>query len=421
MCRTFVFLILIASLTFFFEACNWETNSRNRSEQEDSEITPSAPIPVLEANSEKENDYLNTPFVGITSDGEVQKDLYTIQPTNVAVDEIKNAVNAFLSSLDEKQLQSCTFKVDDDEWRRWHNIESYEREGIAIFELNEHQKELAFDILNASMSAEGVTKAQSIMLMEAYLKEVSTRVGNGNNMPLHMLGTDKYWFSFMGTPSDTEPWGWQIDGHHLVVNYFVLGDQVVMTPTFMGSELTYIGDGPEKGVKTFVEEGNKGLALLHSLNDNQKQKAILLEEKKFSYAKAEAFKDNETIPFTGISAQSFTSLQTELLVDLIEEYIGNMRPQHAEIKMTEVQKHLPETWFSWIGGTTEDAVFYYQIHSPVLLIEYDHHSPVFVVKPGETANDPVNWHVHTVVRTPNGNDYGKDLLRQHLSKHHSHD
>jgi hypothetical protein len=25
--------------------------------------------------------------------------------------------------------------------------------------------------------------------------------------------------------------------------------------------------------------------------------------------------------------------------------------------------------------------------------------------------------VHTVVRTPNGNDYGKDLLRQHYALH----
>ena len=45
-----------------------------------------------------------------------------------------------------------------------------------------------------------------------------------------------YWITVMGTPADKEPWGWQLDGHRPVINYFVLGDQVVMTPTFMGSE-----------------------------------------------------------------------------------------------------------------------------------------------------------------------------------------
>jgi hypothetical protein len=36
-----------------------------------------------------------------------------------------------------------------------------------------------------------------------------------------------YWVSVFGTPSASEPWGWQIDGHHLNVNCFVLGDQLV--------------------------------------------------------------------------------------------------------------------------------------------------------------------------------------------------
>jgi hypothetical protein len=30
---------------------------------------------------------------------------------------------------------------------------------------------------------------------------------------------------------------------------------------------------------------------------------------------------------------------------------------------------------------------------------------------------PYREHIHAVVRTPNGNDYGKDLLRQHYAEH----
>jgi hypothetical protein len=29
---------------------------------------------------------------------------------------------------------------------------------------------------------------------------------------------------------------------------------------------------------------------------------------------------------------------------------------------------------------------------------------------------PGKAHIHSVVRTPNGNDYGKDLLRQHYER-----
>ena len=70
-----------------------------------------------------------------------------------------------------------------------------------------------------------------------------------------------------------------------------------------------------------------------------------------------------------------------------------------------------------MGKTTDDAVFYYRIHSPVVLIEFDHQAAVGV--PNGTKG-PVRNHIHTMVRTPNGNDYGKDLLRQHLEKSHNH-
>jgi hypothetical protein len=30
---------------------------------------------------------------------------------------------------------------------------------------------------------------------------------------------------------------------------------------------------------------------------------------------------------------------------------------------------------------------------------------------------PFREHIHAVMRTPNGNDYGKDLLRQHYQQH----
>jgi hypothetical protein len=56
----------------------------------------------------------------------------------------------------------------------------------------------------------------------------------------------------------------------------------------------------------------------------------------------------------------------------------------------------------------DDSVFYYRIHSPVILIEFDHQRGVAL-----DNDQPSRNHIHTVVRTPNGNDYGKDLLRQH--------
>ena len=108
-----------------------------------------------------------------------------------------------------------------------------------------------------------------------------------------------------------------------------------------------------------------------------------------------------------------TPAQSELAVRLIRLYIDNIRPGHADVKFEEVVRHWDRTRFAWVGGTGPDSVFYYRVHSPVILIEFDHQLPVALDGPDRPTRD----HVHTVVRTPNGNDYGKDLLRQHLERH----
>lgn len=410
-----------AVLSFFaaviFSGCGSTAKNEN-ADKSLPRIEPSPPLVVLHADTPEERAVLDDPFLGITTNGEAVQGLFPIKSTGLSTLPVQQAVEAFLSSLSESQKEKCSFPVEDEEWRRWHNIELYEREGIALFELDEQQLKLAFNILELSLSADGLVKSKNIMAMEAYLKEISTELGNLNKEGLARLGDDKYWFTFMGTPSPTEPWGWQIDGHHLIINFFVLADQVVMTPTFMGSELTYIKDGPNAGVRTFESEGKKALKLYRSLDNEQKVLATLLEEKNRSYSQAEAFRDNEIIPYAGVPVKGFNKQQMKLLVDLIEEYVGNMAENHARVKMEEVLSQLDYTWFSWVGGSGDEDVFYYRIQSPVIMIEYDHHAPVFVVQKGEPKKGPVNWHVHTVVRTPNGNDYGKDLLKQHLEKHH---
>jgi len=43
--------------------------------------------------------------------------------------------------------------------------------------------------------------------------------------------------------------------------------------------------------------------------------------------------------------------------------------------------------------------------------------PVGLRHLSQTPTLPNPEHVHVVIRTPNGNDYGKDLLRQHYAQH----
>jgi hypothetical protein len=132
---------------------------------------------------------------------------------------------------------------------------------------------------------------------------------------------------------------------------------------------------------------------------------------------AQAFQDNLVLESVGIRAAELTATQQAQLLALIDEYVRNMDDGHATVKMAEVQRYLDHTHFAWIGGTEPTSVFYYRIQSPVILIEFDHQLPVGL---RHLASDPQvvdREHIHTVVRTPNGNDYGKDLLRQHYERH----
>ena len=97
--------------------------------------------------------------------------------------------------------------------------------------------------------------------------------------------------------------------------------------------------------------------------------------------------------------------------------MGALRNPHAEVTMDEIGQHIDDTYFSWVGESADDSVFYYRIHSPVILIEFDHQGPVGTLNKNP-AGVPSRDHIHTVVRTPNGNDYGKDLLAQHLLADH---
>ena len=350
---------------------------------------------------------LAEPFKGITTNGEVVSGLFPIRSTGVSTAPVRRSADAFLATLTPEQRAKTVFSVDDPEWRKWMNQHFYIRQGTAFYEMTASQREVAFDLLRASLSAKGLEQSRDIMRLNHTLGELN------NNFEEY--GEGRYWLTVMGTPSNTEPWGWQLDGHHLIVNYFVLGDQVVMTPTFMGSEPVTANAGKHKGTTVLQAEQNKGLALINALNDAQREKAIIEVSKTRNNNVGEAFSDNVVLDYAGIRAAEFTPEQKEQLLALLGEYVGNMRDGHAEVKMSEVRQHLDETRFAWIGQTEPNSVFYYRIHSPVILIEFDHQTPIALRS--LERGQPTREHIHSVVRTPNGNDYGKDLLRQHYQQH----
>ena len=211
---------------------------------------------------------LAEPFKGITTNGQVTPGLFAIHSTGVSTEPVCKAAGAFLSALSVEQRSKTVFGVEDPEWRKWMNQHFHVRQGVSFKEMNDTQREAAFGLMRASLSAKGLKQTRDIMRLNHTLGEL-------NNNDFEQYGEWLYNITVMGKPSANDPWGWQLDGHHAIINYFVLGDQVVMTPFFAGSEPVTATSGKYKGTSILQDEQNNGLAMINALNDEQRKKAII--------------------------------------------------------------------------------------------------------------------------------------------------
>ncbi len=360
--------------------------------------------PGLQAMLDRAHTALAEPFRGIAPGYVIMPGLFALERTGISLASMLEVARSFLAALTPEQRKAASFAITDGAWQKWSNIHPWlMRHGVCLADLDANQRERALGLLREAMSAAGYRSARDVMRLNEHVLEITGKAEE--------YGEWLYWISIFGTPSPDQPWGWQIDGHHLNVNCFVLGDQLVLTPSFMGSEPVLARSGKYAGMRVFANEEEQGFALMRSLSADERARATIGKDLPHELLTA-AFFDNRRIERTGIGFGELSSEGRERLEALLALYTNQIRPGHAEIRYNEAKRHLNETVFAWIGPFDNMSPFYYRILSPVILIEFDHVSGIVY------DNDmPSRDHIHTVVRTPNGNDYGKDLLRQHYAQH----
>jgi hypothetical protein len=367
-------------------------------------------LAVKKIFSEQQQAAIAVPITGVRTPGGVRAGLFPVRATGVSTEPIRRAAEAFLASLTPAQLLRTQYAVDDSEWRRWSNVDNgiYIRQGVSLREMTEAQRGAGMALVRASLSAKGLALTEAIRKTDQTLREINDDVTRYDE--------ELYFFTVMGQPSGTEPWGWQFEGHHLVINYFLLGDQVVMTPLFIGGEPAITTTGRYAGNAILQAEQNDGLGFMRALGAEEQRLATLSREKVRDDLQAGMNQDNLMLEYQGLKVNGLSPALKSRLRALIALYVNNLRDDQARVRMQDVEAHLDDTWFAWTGGTTDADPFYYRIHSPVILIEFDHQRPVGTTSINPPGR-PTKAHIHVIVRTPNGNDYGTDLLRQHLRSH----
>lgn len=358
------------------------------------------------------NERLAQPFAGVTSDGTVIRGLYDAQPNGAPVDDMVAAAKRVLDTCSPAERTAVCFPIDAENWRMWSNPELYvNRYGLRLDELGEPLRDAIIRVMYASLSERGFYKARACMLMNGFLGHL---VGGPK-----VLNQYSYNFSLFGDPSATEPWGWQIHGHHLALNVLVADGQIVISPTFMGAEPNVIDEGPDTGLTIFTAEERLGLDLMLNLTADQRDRAQiykLMNDPAMPPGRHHpadqrhlggAFHDNRVIPYEGVRASEMAADQRALLLEICGRFVEYLPEAAHAARLAEIARHLDDTYFCWIGGYEDDDPYYYRIQSPVVMCEFDHHSGVFL-----TNSEPARCHIHTIVRAPNGNDYGKAILRR---------
>jgi hypothetical protein len=326
--------------------------------------------------------------------------------------EFNEALRQF--SMEEKLLLPS-----DDPARRDWSYWPRERAGLKIDVMHAKHRALLQELLWTALSAGGYHKVLNVMQLENVLQPVST-----TGFP---RGIEEYTITLFGEPSATQPWAWRFEGHHVSLNVSIVpGLGVSVTPTFLGADPAEVAVGPLAGVRVMRAEEDLGRALVTSMSETQRSRAILPGDPKLNADVAKfgfVYENNapwdliasnimkdpqrweewrEILRPDGIKVAELAAEQRALVGALLDEILGVYRPALAAKYWSTVK--LEDLSFAWIGSLEPKQPHYYRLQGPDFVFEFDN-----VQGNGN--------HVHEVWRSRSG-DFGDDLLKRHYETAH---
>src|SRR5690606_37021285 len=220
---------------------------------------------------------------------------------------MKTAADAFLASLDDAKRSKAAFDFGADD-RENFRFTPRERTGLPLKEMDEAQNAAAIRLLEAALSEKGKLKAMQIMTLESVLRELEKN-------PVYR-DPGKYYVSIFGKPGDEKGWGWKFEGHHLSLNYTVVGGKVAVTPSFFAANPAEVREGEHKGLRVLAAEEDLAMALANALLDGGKKDVLFSDKAPGEILTAENRKATALEP-VGTSAADMSEGEKKALRELI--------------------------------------------------------------------------------------------------------
>src|SRR4029453_12466251 len=189
---------------------------------------------------------------------------------------MRAAVRGLVDRLDTEQRRQLVFRFDGDMHKRWTYLPG-QRPGLRLSDLSEEQLEPALDL--------------------------------------------PYWLVVLGDPTSTDPWGWRINGHPLLAQATVVGDQVNGVPHFFGAEPATVLEGPHAGLRALPREEDLARELMLALQEDQPRMARIALKAPADIASR--WDPVATLPEQprGFPYARLDRLQRELFVSLLRQYV----------------------------------------------------------------------------------------------------
>jgi hypothetical protein len=295
------------------------------------------------------------------------------------------AGKAFVESLDGDLKTRGALPLNDPERHKWTNLPPRpDAGGVRLGELNESQLKAACDLMASLFSQLGYEKFCQIMLGDDQLLD--------NGRPQQGFGTAEYGIMVFGSPSATEPWAFQLDGHHLGVNVAIHGKEIELSPSFIGAQPESFEIAGAK-FRPFEGEVDDAYALIGLLDDRQRSQAVISAQT--VDLRAGPGQDGVIPPLEGVECASFDQGQRDALYELIENWVRILPDEHAEARMEALLKEADKMRFSWNGETDPRRSMSYSIQGPTLIIEFSCRG---------RGDRPLD-HLHSIYRNPT-REYG---------------
>ena len=302
---------------------------------------------------------------------------------------IADAGTAFLNALPEERKKEAALPLESNERAKWTNVPPRgEVGGVRLGDLDKEHIQLACDLLNAVMSTQGYEKSRNIMLADDKLLP--------NGKPRPGFGAANYWLAVFGEPSAETPWAIQLDGHHIAVNITLAGENISLSPTFIGTQ-PHKFPLNNKEIVPMDGEVDDAFAFVATLTDEQKAKAVVADRR--GNVQTAAGKDGFIPEPKGLKCDGLNEAQQKALLKLITNWVNDLPQKQAEARMKDIAPQLKDSHFAWSGPTSPGSDISYILQGPSLIIEYSCQ---------DLGGNPLD-HLHSMYRDPT-NEYGKRIV-----------